>query len=105
MEKRKRKEEEKNGNKVVTFDATCEYVEVYNEQAYDLLGRHDLNMSSMFGAEAPRRREVKVRTPSSRNVHAMVIIMMMMMSMLKMMIRTKQKCFKCREKLATIASI
>ena len=48
MEKRKRKEEEKNGNKVVTFDATCEYVEVYNEQAYDLLGRHDLNMSSMF---------------------------------------------------------
>ena len=48
MEKRKRKEEEKNGNKVVTFDATCEYVEVYNEQAYDLLGRHDLNISSMF---------------------------------------------------------
>ena len=48
MEKRKRKEEEKNGNKVVTFDATCKYVEVYNEQAYDLLGRHDLNMSSMF---------------------------------------------------------
>ena len=93
MEKRKRKEEEKNGNKVVTFDATCEYVEVYNEQAYDLLGRHDLNMSSMFSREA------------SRNVHAMVIIMMMMMSMLKMMIRTKQKCFKCRGKLATIASI
>ena len=32
-------------NKVITFDATCEYVEVYNEQAYDLLGRDDLNRS------------------------------------------------------------
>jgi len=46
MEKRKREEEEKSGNKVVTFDATCEYVEVYNEQAYDLLGRDDWNQSS-----------------------------------------------------------
>ena len=47
MEKRKSEEEEKSGsaNKVITFDATCEYVEVYNEQAYDLLGRDDLNRS------------------------------------------------------------
>ena len=64
MEKRKREEEEKSGNKVVTFDATCEYVEVYNEQAYDLLGRDDWNQSSTFSrgedASSPGKGEENI---------------------------------------------
>ena len=56
-------DDRKNYNRLVSFDVTCEYVEVHNEQAYDLLGREDLNESLVAVQKNNRERSEEGNNP------------------------------------------